>query len=68
VSGAIGDAGVTRERDLSTAAARAAVGLRSCLIERDDLSAMTGIDRAGAILSAGIWRAAIERGCRIIST
>jgi glycine/D-amino acid oxidase-like deaminating enzyme len=59
------------------AALRAEVGLRSRFIDRDQLQAMTGIDRAGAILSGGaaeadpvamvaaLWRSALERGCRM---
>ena len=57
------------------AEARARVGLRSRFI--DELEALTGIDRPGAILSggaaeadpvamvAGLWRSAAARGCRI---
>ena len=56
---------------------RAQVGLRSRFIDRDELRALTGIDRPGAILSAGaaeadpvamvagLWRSAAGRGCRI---
>lgn len=56
------------------AAARARIGLRSTLIDRDTLRARTGIDRPGAIWSAGsaeadpaklargLWRSAAARG------
>ena len=59
------------------AEARARVGLRSQFIGRDELEALTGINRPGAILSggaaeadpvamvAGLWRSAAARGCRI---
>lgn len=59
------------------AAARATVGLRSRFIEADELRALTGIDKPGAILSsgagevdpaalvAGLWRSALSRGARI---
>mgnify|MGYP000597033285 CR=1 FL=1 len=58
-------------------AARAAVGLRSRFIGADELRALTGIERPGAILStgageldpaalvAGVWRSALSRGARI---
>ena len=59
------------------AAARAEVGLRSQFISADELRALTGIEKPGAILSsgagevdpaalvAGLWRSALSRGARI---
>ena len=59
------------------AAARARIGLRSRFIERDELRALTLVERPGAILSAGaaeadpvamvagLWRSALARGCAI---
>lgn len=59
------------------ASLRAEVGLRSRFIDRDQLQVLTGVDRAGAILSAGaaetdpvrmvagLWRSALARGCRL---
>lgn len=59
------------------AAARAEVGLRSRFIGADELHAMTGIEKSGAILSggsgevdpvalvAGLWRSALSRGACI---
>ena len=59
------------------AAARANVGLRSRFIDADELRALTGIEKPGAILSsgsgevdpvalvAGLWRSALSRGARI---
>ncbi len=61
------------------AAARARVGLRSRFIEADELRALTGIEKPGAILSggagevdpaalvAGLWRSALSRGARIFA-
>ncbi len=58
-------------------AARAEVGLRSRFIGADELRALTGIEKPGAILSsgagevdpaalvAGLWRSALSRGARI---
>lgn len=59
------------------AAARAQVGLRSRFIGADELRAMTGIEKPGAVFSsgagevdpvalvAGLWRSAVSRGARI---
>ena len=59
------------------AAARADVGLRSRFIGADELRALTGIEKPGAVLSsgaaqvdpaalvAGLWRSALPRGARI---
>ncbi len=59
------------------AALRRAAGLRSSMIGRKELKALTGVNRAGAILSygtaevnpvkltAGLWRAATARGVKI---
>lgn len=59
------------------ATARAAVGLRSRFLDRDELRRMTGLEARGAILSAGgaeldpvaftvgVWRSALARGARI---
>ncbi len=59
------------------AVARAQVGLRSRFIGADELRALTGIEKAGAVLSsgggevdpaalvAGLWRSALSRGTRI---
>jgi len=59
------------------ASARAGVGLRSRFIGADELRAMTGIEKPGALLSsgagevdpaalvAGLWRSALSRGVRI---
>lgn len=59
------------------AIARAGIGLRSRFINRDELRALTLVERPGAILSggaaeadpvamvAGLWRAATARGCVI---
>lgn len=59
------------------AAARAEVGLRSRFIGADELRALTGIEKPGAVLSsgagevdpaalvAGLWRSALSRGARI---
>ncbi|WP_424812975.1 NAD(P)/FAD-dependent oxidoreductase [Roseococcus sp. YIM B11640] len=56
---------------------RARVGLRSHLIDGEELRRLTGIERDGAILSAGaaevdpralalgLWRAAVRRGARL---
>jgi len=61
------------------AAARAQVGLRSRFIASDELRALTGIEKPGAVLSsgcgeldpvalvAGLWRSATSRGARIFS-
>ena len=60
-------------------AARAEVGLRSRFIGPDELRALTGIERRGAIVSGGaaevdpaalvggLWRSALERGARMYS-
>ena len=71
---------VLRKADLEAEArARAEVGLRSRWVERAELLAFAGIDRPGAIISAGaaeadpaalaagLWRAAIARGCRLFA-
>ena len=67
-------AGLKHETDL-----RRAAGLRSTMIGRKELKAMTGIARSGAILSygtaevnpvkltAGLWRAATARGVKIFA-
>ena len=59
------------------AAARARIGLRSRYIDRDELRALTLVERPGAILSAGaaeadpvamvagLWRSALARGCAL---
>lgn len=59
------------------AAARMNVGLRSRFIGADELRALTGIERPGALLSSGagevdpvalvggLWRSALSRGARI---
>ena len=59
------------------AAARVKVGLRSRFIGSDELRLLTGIEKAGAVLSsgagevdpaslvAGLWRSALSRGARI---
>lgn len=59
------------------AAARAAVGLRSRFIAADELHALTGIEKRGAVLSSGagevdpvamvngLWRSALSRGASI---
>jgi glycine/D-amino acid oxidase-like deaminating enzyme len=59
------------------AEARAEVGLRSRFIGADELRALTGIEKPGAVLSsgagevdpaalvAGLWRSALSRGARI---
>ncbi len=59
------------------AAARANVGLRSRFIGADELRALTGIEKQGAVLSsgageldpaalvAGLWRSALSRGASI---
>jgi len=64
--------GLEREAEL-----RRRAGLRSQMIDRRELRRLTGIDRAGAILShgsaeanpvklaAGLWRANIARGVRL---
>lgn len=61
------------------AAERARIGLRSEHVTRAELARLTGIDRAGAIWSAGsaevdpvkltrgLWRSARERGARLIA-
>ena len=61
------------------AEARAEVGLRSRFIGRDELQRLAGLDRPGAVLSAGaaeadpaaltagLWRAALDRGCRLFA-
>jgi glycine/D-amino acid oxidase-like deaminating enzyme len=61
------------------AAAREIIGLRSRFIAADELRSLTGIEKAGAILSggageadpvamvAGIWRSALARGARMYS-
>lgn len=68
----LGLAGLKQE-----AALRRAAGLRSTMIGRKDLKTLTGVSRAGAILSygtaevnpvkltAGLWRAATARGVKI---
>ena len=59
------------------AAARARIGLRSRMIDRDTLRRLTGIEKPGAIWSAGnaeadpsqltrgLWRSAAQRGARL---
>jgi glycine/D-amino acid oxidase-like deaminating enzyme len=61
------------------AAERARIGLRSTHVTRAELARLTGINRAGAIWSAGsaevdpvkltrgLWRSARERGARLIA-
>ena len=68
------DAGLRQE-----AGERARIGLRSRYIPRQELRALTGIDRPGAIWSAGaaevdpvkltrgLWRTALTRGARLVA-